>query len=239
MTRSASTAVAVCAATVAGLLLATVAPAGAAPAGSTSAPAPASAAPRHAPREHPVTRLIVRTRDGAVPSTGVRAALGRITGEGTQPRGRRLGQGQTLLELGRALPPAAAWAAARALEKQPDVLWAEPDLWVYPTEASPVTPDDTYFSQQWDVWDTAGSHGGWSTKAPVAWARTKGKTSVVVAVLDTGLTVHPDLTSSVSVPKSTDPIVKGYDFVSGDGTVVSSIELHDSMASRGVQVKLP
>ena len=219
MTRSASTAVAVCAATVAGLLLATVAPAGAAPAGSTSAPAPASAAPRHAPREHPVTRLIVRTRDGAVPSTGVRAALGRITGEGTQPRGRRLGQGQTLLELGRALPPAAAWAAARALEKQPDVLWAEPDLWVYPTEASPVTPDDTYFSQQWDVWDTAGSHGGWSTKAPVAWARTKGKTSVVVAVLDTGLTVHPDLTSSVSVPKSTDPIVKGYDFVSGDGTV--------------------
>jgi serine protease len=216
--RSASVVAAVCAAALTAAL-SPVATAAAAPSATATS---SSGHQVRTAREHAVTRLIVRTRSGAAPSTRVRSALARISGAGSAPAPRRLGRGQSLLELGRPMSPAAAWAAARALARQPDVLWAEPDLWVYPSEASPVTPNDPSFAQQWDLWDAAAVHGGYSTRAPAAWSRTKGRASIVVAVLDTGLTVHPDITSSVSAPKSTDQTVKGYDFVSGDGAVPES-----------------
>ena len=61
------------------------------------------------------------------------------------------------------------------------------------------TPQDAYYAKQWYL---SGDHG---IHAPTAWARTLGSSSVVVAVLDTGITKHPDLDSQM---------VSGYDFVS-------------------------
>jgi serine protease len=60
-------------------------------------------------------------------------------------------------------------------------------------------PQDAYYGQQWHLW---GEHG---INAPSAWATTTGSKSIVVAVLDTGITKHPDLDSQV---------IAGYDFVS-------------------------
>ena len=80
-------------------------------------------------------------------------------------------------------------------------------------------PQDAYYGQQWHLW---GEHG---INAPSAWASTTGSKSIVVAVLDTGITKHPDLDSQ---------IVPGYDFVSsaasardGDGWDSDATDMGD------------
>lgn len=74
--------------------------------------------------------------------------------------------------------------------------------------AAEFKPADAYYSKQWWLW---GAHGA---NVSTAWSITAGSPNVVVAVLDTGITKHPDLDAN---------IVPGYDFVSsaraaGDGT---------------------
>jgi thermitase len=72
-------------------------------------------------------------------------------------------------------------AAATALERDPDVLWAEPN-YVYRTQR---TPNDPSFSSLW---------GLAQINAPAAWDTTTGSASVVVAVVDTGTAAgHPEL----------------------------------------------
>ena len=91
---------------------------------------------------------------------------------------------------------------ARALEARPDILWAEPDLRVQTAAAS--FPNDPLFPQMNDMWN-GGGPSDFSIKAPLAWGVQKGSPSVVVAVIDTGITQHPDLDTNV---------VAGYDFIS-------------------------
>ena len=64
------------------------------------------------------------------------------------------------------------------------------------TDATKVEP---MFASQWYLNATQGIN------APKAWTYTKGSPSVVVAVIDSGITKHPDLDSQ---------LVAGYDFVS-------------------------
>jgi serine protease len=66
-------------------------------------------------------------------------------------------------------------------------------------QASSVFVPDPYFSSQWHLYTEYSIH------ADYAWRYTKGKSSVVVAVLDGGITAHPDLNAN---------IVDGYDFIS-------------------------
>ncbi len=81
------------------------------------------------------------------------------------------------------------------LRKNPNVVMAEPN-YLYTVN---WTPNDPGLSQQW-AWDTIGAYSYWDTN--------QGSSSVVVAVVDTGVQLnHPDLSSK---------IVAGYDFVSGD-----------------------
>ena len=116
---------------------------------------------------------------------------------------------------------ATAEAAARDLESRPDVLWAVPDRRMHlvaDSRATPVLPDDPKFPQQWDIWDSKRTNGGYSVRAPLLWGTTAGSRSVVVAIVDTGITTHPDLDSNV---------VAGYDFISdvriaNDGTARDS-----------------
>jgi serine protease len=60
-------------------------------------------------------------------------------------------------------------------------------------------PADEYYSSQWHLFSTYGIN------MPKAWNYTRGTKSIVVAVIDSGITKHPDLDSQV---------VPGYDFVS-------------------------
>jgi serine protease len=190
---------------------------------SGQGPAPAASTPSQRPAR-PVTRLIVRMADGTATTSQVRTAAASLAGVRSASVVRRTSTGATLVGLSSAVSADEAWRVARALSARSDVAYAEPDLWVYPTSTAPNAPTDPlYATRQWDLWDSASATGGFATHATAVWSRTRGKASVVVAVIDTGLTAHEDLAASVTSPAATDPIVAGYDFVSdsriaNDGT---------------------
>lgn len=164
-----------------------------------------------APIQPPVRRLIVRTTTGRTVTSSIIFAARSLAGVSGATVVRRLGSGASLVALSSPVPIDEAWRIARSLTARGDVAYAQPDLLMKPLgSASPVHTSDPYFGQQWDLWDSASSAapgGGFSTKAPAAWARTRGRPEVVVAVLDTGITSHPELNGQT---------VPGYDFVSGD-----------------------
>src|SRR3989344_4656639 len=85
-----------------------------------------------------------------------------------------------------------------ALNQNPNIQYAEKD---YIATVADTTPNDPSFRQgnQWAMP---------KIQAPAAWDITTGSSSVVVAVLDTGISsTHPDLAGK---------IVAGYDFASND-----------------------
>jgi subtilisin family serine protease len=94
-------------------------------------------------------------------------------------------------------------AIADSLSALPEVEYAEPDAIMVPM----LTPNDPQYSDQWHYFAPGAGHYG--INAPVAWDITTGSPSVVVAVIDTGITNHADL-SGRTVP--------GYDFISDSQT---------------------
>jgi type VII secretion-associated serine protease mycosin len=113
---------------------------------------------------------------------------------------------------------------AKQLEREPAVLYAEPDYLVH---AIATAPNDTYYaSYQWNM-----THIGLET----AWDTTTGSSGITIAIADTGVdSTHPDLSSKV---------VAGYDFVNNDsdpsddeghGTHVAGIAAAATNNNRGV-----
>ncbi|MEA2318753.1 MAG: thermitase, partial [Solirubrobacteraceae bacterium] len=83
-----------------------------------------------------------------------------------------------------------------ALERSPDVVYAEPDA----ARRGFATPDDRFFGLQWALRNTGQSVGGTAGTAgadigaEAAWDVSTGSPGVVVAVVDSGVDVaHPDL----------------------------------------------
>ena len=117
---------------------------------------------------------------------------------------RTLAVGGDVYRLGSRLSPERLAATVAALRAQPGVAFVEPDR-IFQADASP--PNDPYWTTpapgQWDL-----SEGTTPTTYGIdllgAWDRTLGA-GVVVAVLDTGITTHPDLAGQT---------VAGYDFIS-------------------------
>ena len=127
-----------------------------------------------------------------------------------------------LVELAEPVDLATAEKMAEELAADDQVVWAEPDQFFFTanTQQNPVTvqpvsvPTDTrYAADQWNLWDSYGvSVGDTPTRMTDAWAGPRGD-GVTVAVIDTGITTHPDL----------DPqLVQGYDFVSNPEQLASS-----------------
>ncbi len=97
------------------------------------------------------------------------------------------------------MPLAEVQAIADSLSALPEVEYAEPDAIMVPM----LTPNDTQYGSQWHYFAPGAGHYG--INAPAAWDITTGSSSIVVAVIDTGITNHVDL-SGRTVP--------GYDFIS-------------------------
>lgn len=81
------------------------------------------------------------------------------------------------------------------------IIAVEPDIRVQKA----TVPTDPDYSQQWDLSDSTRPGGDYSVHAPEAWSVTTGSPSLVVAVLDTGITSHPEFIGRT---------VPGYDMIS-------------------------
>ena len=125
-----------------------------------------------------------------------------------------------------------AAAAAARLERDADVLYAEPDV----ARRALAVPSDPFFGAEWGLSNTGQTVGGTGgtpdadVDAPEAWDLTTGSPSAVVAVADTGIdAAHPDLAPNLW--RNADEIagngidddgngfvddVRGWDFVEGD-----------------------
>jgi serine protease len=110
--------------------------------------------------------------------------------------GRKLGNGADLLRTARALDRADTKRLLNELRKDPRVAYVEIDAVHRPmfSPNDPLFPEQTYLMQE---------PGGVGLDR--AWDRGRGE-GVVVAVLDTGITAHPDLDGNV--------LYGGHDFIS-------------------------
>ena len=84
---------------------------------------------------------------------------------------------------------------ANSLEYDPQVAFAEPDYIMQ----SMLVPNDSRYNEQWDYYESTGG-----INLPAAWDITTGSANVIVAVIDTGIRNHPDISSK---------LVAGYDFI--------------------------
>lgn len=122
-----------------------------------------------------------------------------------------------VLRLPARMPVSQVQAITTHLMTLPEVAYAEPDRVMYETidplagdpgqatRALTLTPNDPLYAHQWDM------KSAWGIDLPAAWNTTTGSTSVVVAVIDTGLTHHAEFTGRT---------VPGYDFI-GDPLVAN------------------
>jgi serine protease len=99
-----------------------------------------------------------------------------------------------VLSLSARMPRASVEAIARKLAALPDVEYAEPDYVMRAT----LVPNDPSYGVQWHYFEALG------VNAQAAWDITTGSAAVRVAVIDTGITDHPDLDGRW---------IGGYDFI--------------------------
>jgi subtilisin family serine protease len=100
--------------------------------------------------------------------------------------------------------------ASNALAAEPEVQWAEPDIW-NTVEEDAVTPTDFLFPEQWDH-QIINTRGAWQALQTADPDCTFGSPDIIIAVFDGGVDVtHPDFNGTVSngQPK----VYQQFDFV--------------------------
>ena len=178
------------------------------------------------------TRFVVEYRDGAVEkgnrsaaAAGVNRALSRSGLSKARPATashlRKLATGQDVVKVSRALDRVEADALLRQLAADPNVAAVYPDRLRQITQQARASrpnvqpsyvPNDPMFEEyQWHMrapdggatYDGGPNRGG--ANVPGAWDLADG-TGITIAILDTGITAHPDVDTSFADA--------GYDFIS-------------------------
>jgi serine protease len=167
-------------------------------AGSSTTSARSTVAVQEPASEEAYTRFIVGfTKDAANSTPKGRA---NAWGKAARDQGvsvkelRTLATGGTLIGSDKPLSGQAAQDFMAGIAASGAVNSVEPDARM----RAALTPDDTRYSEQWDFTAANGM------RIPGAWDVATG-TGATVAVIDTGITAHPDLDANV---------LPGYDFVS-------------------------
>jgi serine protease len=173
-------------------------------------------------------RIIVKWRDSGVAAVQIQSVVDRAsrlsTNTGVAVTAVRNLYGQVdVMRLDHPLGHSAMLGVLAQLRTDPGVAYAEPDALRFIEQQFPsAAPNDPHFvagSDSYGSWD-----GQWylqpssattpaAISATSAWLKTTGSSSVVVAVIDTGVIIdHPDLLPTSSGGK----LLPGYDFVSCD-----------------------
>jgi serine protease len=140
-------------------------------------------------------RLLVRLNDGAADWATLSARFAAALGVGVTVE-RQIG-GVWLLRLDRAQDATTLAAFASRLQDDGAVRFADPVLRRFRQAA---VPNDALYGRQWGLFDPVAG-----INAPAAWDLTTGAAGMVVAVVDTGIQPHPDMTGRT---------LPGYDFIS-------------------------
>jgi serine protease len=155
-------------------------------------------------------RFIVRFRTGTAQRLSATSALttarnalvtSGLAGTGVSMRHvRRLSTGADVVATSRPLDAVESAALVRTLSSDASVAGVTPDRRFFHTgiTANRTTNDPISGGYQWHYYHSVGG-----IKAPAAWDKANGS-GVVVAVLDTGVTSHPDLDANM---------LQGYDFI--------------------------
>jgi hypothetical protein len=139
-------------------------------------------------------------RDDAAKTAPASQTAAKVTDVGVTDDGEAI-EGVDKVALSEAVNVAQAEAIADVIEAEPQVQWAEPDLVVLPASIPAAdAPTDA-------AWNITGEFGVGEVTDPDAGS------GVTVAVIDTGITPHPDLDGR---------LVPGYDFVSNPDVLAAS-----------------
>ncbi len=144
-------------------------------------------------------RLIVKFSDNSIAqqqqlSASDLATLSNVLGQ-TVTHVRRSSAKRQIIRLATPVSTATAKTLSNRLATITTIESAEPDLRRFPA----LTPNDSDFNNQWYLFEAGGG-----INADNAWDTTIGDANTVVAVLDTGITIHPELSGR---------ILGGYDFI--------------------------
>ena len=158
----------------------------------------------------PITQVIVRFRDDVAAGRLTRPSGARLEALATRGGVRVAYRRPTadlshVLRLVEPLERAAAERMVQRLRLDPAVAGVEVDEYLFPL----FTPNDSFFVDsreiQWHLKPPSAERQG-GANLPGAWSVSRGR-GVVVAVIDTGVTTHPDLEAN---------IIRGHDFISAD-----------------------
>ena len=176
--------------------------------GTSRASAPVNVTPTNG-IEGSVTGLIVGFNDPPpARGSGEVAGAGQVAGVGLTV-GDRVTDRAVLVEFSESLDAATAREIAETLASDPSVAWAEPDMFLF------TASDDPSYDSQWNLWDDWGIGIGDSVETLASEWNPDAGSGVTVAVIDTGITPHPDLDSA---------LVSGYDFVSSPANLAAQRE---------------
>lgn len=149
-----------------------------------------------------IERIIVKYREPAdrQRTTSARhVVLQHAKGELRHSR-RRTGDSADIYYLDRPRSTAEARRIAEEVMQRNDVEYAEPDYRRFPA----FVPNDTRYLEQWYLKLSSIEPG--AINAELAWDETRGDSAVVIAVLDSGILTHQDISSG--------RVLSGYDFIS-------------------------
>lgn len=147
-----------------------------------------------APTDQIILRYSEANNGRAAPAGAPRMQVLSLAAGVTLAYVREMSGDAHVLRLPGHLPLPEVEAIANRIAGLPEVAFAEPDRIMLPT----FTPDDPSFGGQWHYFEANGIN------LPEAWDFTTGASGVHIAVLDSGITEHPDLNGRW---------VGGYDFV--------------------------
>ncbi|HVK56819.1 MAG TPA: S8 family peptidase, partial [Burkholderiales bacterium] len=155
-------------------------------------------------------RIIVRLKDE--PASSKRQAMSQSKAQSLSAKAgahllpvRAAGEQTQIVRLTHPMPLADVQKITEKLQQDPTVLYAEPDR----RKHAQATPTDPRYAQQWYLFESMGG-----INAPSAWDITTGSSSIVVAVIDTGvIRTNPDLQSR---------LLQGYDFIGSDNDLTRS-----------------
>lgn len=154
-----------------------------------------------------VVGLVVRFRSpdvqalsarNAPPPDALVAQLNSVAG-GELSYQRAMSMGFHVFRFATPKPMSEAGAILERLRALPEIEQVTEDL----RTSRDLTPNDVAFPTQWNM-QSVYTYGG-AANLPSAWTMTTGSASTVVAVIDTGITAHPEFQSR---------ILPGYDFIS-------------------------